>query len=179
MAAQAVPPGWRHNPSHRAERGVVAVVAMIGCAIAIYLTLDQVGAVAAVWEPFFGHGAEAVLHSSVAQLLPVPDASLGALAYAAEVALLLLGDDARWRTAPWLVLAYGVVAVGLGLVSIVLVCLQAFVFHAWCTLCLTSAAISIVLMVPAVRECLAALGFLQREHERGRSFWQALHGAAG
>lgn len=172
----SAPPGWAGNPSAWRERLPLVALAALGCAVATYLTLYQVGIFRTVWEPFFGAGSRTILDSSVARFLPVPDASLGAVAYLLEAGCGLLGGTARWRTAPWLVLAYGALVGMLGLGSVVLVILQPVAFGAWCSLCLVSAAISIGLLGPALREPLAALQHLRRAFERGDSLWGALWG---
>lgn len=178
--AEGVPPGWERNPSAWRERLPLVALATLGCAVATYLTLYQVGLFQTVWEPFFGDGSRTILNSAVARFLPVPDASLGALAYLLEAGCGVLGGTARWRTAPWIVLAYGALVGALGLGSVLLVILQPVAFGAWCSLCLVSAAISIGLLGPALREPLAALQQLRRAFERGDSLWRALwgHGAA-
>jgi hypothetical protein len=51
---RAVPPGWRANPSAWAERLPIAGAALVGFAIAAYLTLFQLGVLDRVWEPLFG-----------------------------------------------------------------------------------------------------------------------------
>jgi len=66
----------------------ILVLALTGFAVAGYLALDQLGVVV-VWEPFFGQGTQAVLHSSLSQSLPVPDAAVGALAYLGEALCLV------------------------------------------------------------------------------------------
>jgi hypothetical protein len=99
------PPGWDHNPSAWSHRRWVIGLALLGAAIASYLTLYQAGAIRQVWEPFFGDGSEIVLHSWVSSALPVPDATLGVLAYLSEAVLASLGGTARWRTTPWVVFA--------------------------------------------------------------------------
>jgi uncharacterized membrane protein len=101
------------------------------------------GIVPAVWEPFFGDGSRRVLHSGISRLLPVPDASLGAAGYLAEIVTGLLGGPERWRTAPWAVLAFGAVAAGMALADLLLAGFQLFGLRAGCTLCLTSAGISL------------------------------------
>ena len=174
--SQPMPPGWGRNPSAWRERLPLVGLAALGCAIATYLTLYQVGLFQTVWEPFFGDGSRTILNSAVARFLPVPDASLGALAYVLEAGCGVLGGTARWRTAPWLVLAYGALVGLLGLGSVALVILQPLAFGAWCSLCLVSAAISIGLLGPALREPLAALQHLRRAFERGDSLWQAFWG---
>lgn len=170
------PPGWEQNPSAWRERLPLVLLALIGFGIATYLALYQFGLFASVWEPFFGAGSRAILHSRVASLLPIPDATFGALAYLLEAGFGLLGGQTRWRTAPWLVVIYGALAGALGVGSVMLVILQPVAFGAWCTLCLASAAISIGLLGPALREPLAALQQLRQVSERGDSVWRAFWG---
>jgi uncharacterized membrane protein len=131
------------NPSSWSGRVPVAILALLGCALATYLTLYQWHITATVWDPLFSaHSSEAVLTSSIDRLLPLPDATLGAMAYLVEAVVTLLGGAWRWRTAPWLVIVYGLVLAGLALTSLGLVLTQIFLVHALCTLCLCSAAIS-------------------------------------
>lgn len=133
------------NPSRWSRRIPVAVLALLGCLLATYLTLYQWGITTGVWDPIFGsHSTQTVLTSSITRLLPLPDATLGALAYVVEAIFTLAGSSSRWRTAPWLVIVFGLVLVGLALTSMVLVLAQIFVVHGFCTLCLCSAAISFV-----------------------------------
>jgi hypothetical protein len=67
------------NPSAWSKRLPVIGLALLGCGIATYLGLYQVDVIRHVWEPFFGNGSEVILkQSTVAHLLPVPDALLGA-----------------------------------------------------------------------------------------------------
>ncbi len=127
---------WRH-------RLPVLVLALIGCAIATYLTLYQWHVTTSVWDPIFGtHSSEAVLTSAISRLLPVPDATLGALAYLIEACAVVLGGSDRYRTTPWTVVVYGAVLAALAATSVALVLIQILLVHAFCTLCLCSAAIS-------------------------------------
>lgn len=177
MDERDVPPGWDANPSSWSHRLPLVGLSLVGFAIAGYLALYQLGVVRSVWEPFFGTGSRTVLHSPVARALPLPDAALGALGYLVDAATGALGGRARWRTAPWIVVAFGLVVGLLGAVAVVLAILQPVAFHAWCTLCLCSAAVSVLLVGPAAREVLASAQFLARERARGRSLWNALwHG---
>lgn len=133
------------NPSAWSRRLPVALLALIGCGLATYLTLFQWHSTASVWDPLFGpQSSEAVLTSRWTGWLPLPDATLGALAYLVEAILVLLGGRQRWRTEPWLVIVFGLVLAGLALTSLVLVLTQVFLVRALCTLCLCSAAISFV-----------------------------------
>ncbi len=133
------------NPSSWSRRIPVFILALVGCAIATYLTLYQWHITTSVWDAIFGAGSsEAVLTSAISGLLPLPDATLGALAYLVEAILTVLGGSQRFRTAPWLVVLFGLVLVGLALTSLVLILSQIFLVRALCTLCLGSAAISFV-----------------------------------
>jgi uncharacterized membrane protein len=164
------PPGWTRNPSAWPHRLPVVALSLAGFLVAGYLALYQMGVFPTVWEPFFGGGSARVLHSWVSRLLPIPDAALGALAYLAEGVAAVVGGRDRWRTFPWAVVVYGVLAGLLGLTAITLVVCQPVFFHSWCTLCLTSAGISIMLAAWAVDEVWAAVRHLRGEPaDRGRS----------
>jgi uncharacterized membrane protein len=145
------------NPSRWPKRLALAGLALLGFAIALYLSLYQFGVVAIVWEPFFDGGSRQVLHSPLSRMLPVPDATLGALGYFIEIVLVLAGRTDRWRSQRWIVGLYGVVVVSLGVVSFALVIYQATFLNAWCTLCLCSAAVSIAIALLAMNEILSSL----------------------
>jgi uncharacterized membrane protein len=160
----------RAEPLSRwSERLPLAALATCGFAVASYLALVQLGVVARPWDPLFGSASSArVLRSAFSRALPFPDAAVGAVGYALEALLALRGGDDRWRSAPWLVAAYGAVAAALGVGSIGLVLVQALVVGSWCALCLVSAAISIGIAAVAQREVRAAIGVLRgrdRSHQ--------------
>jgi len=172
-----IPPGWDYNPSSWEERLPLLALALLGVAISFYLTLFQVGAISQMWDPIFGSASSAaVVHSPVSRLLPIPDASLGALAYLAEVVLGTLGGPARWRTFPAAVLLYGLVALGLGVVSTLLLIIQGAVVYAWCLLCLCSAAISLTILGVCFGETLAALQHLKDAAHHHQSLPRTLLG---
>jgi len=130
------PSAWRH-------RLPVVILAAVGCGLSIYLTTYQWHALDHVWDPIFGSASsQAVLTSILSRYLPVPDATLGAVAYFVEVCLGLAGGTDRWRTHPKLVILFGLLLLAMAVISLGLVALQAFVVHHFCTLCLCSAAIS-------------------------------------
>jgi uncharacterized membrane protein len=172
------PPGWSYDPSSWSERLPLIGLALVGFGIAGYLALVQLGAFGRAWEPFFGTGSETILHSRVSRLLPIPDAALGAAGYLLDAASGAIGGRARWRTQPWVVVLFGFAVGPLGAVSLLLVILQPVLFQAWCTLCLASALVSLLMIGPAMDECLASLQFLVGEHGAGRSVWRALWGGA-
>jgi len=142
----------------------------------MYLALYQLGAYGTVWDPLFGYGsAKVLLHSPITKMLePVPDAFLGALAYAVELISGSIGAADRWFRKPWAVCLYQVTALAMAVVSIGLVISQPLLAHAWCTLCLGSAAISIAIVPLTFKDAQATVVLLWREHRRGRSLWQSL-----
>ena len=173
MTRDEIPPGWTYNPSRWSERLWLIGVALAGFGISTYLALYQWGIVREVWEPFFGSGSQEVLHSFLSRLLPVPDAALGAFAYALDAVAGAIGGRQRWRTMPWIVVLFGLAVGPLGLVSVLLVIAQPVILDAWCTLCLVSAIISVVMIGPAMDEVLASLQFLRRISSRDLSVWRA------
>jgi hypothetical protein len=165
------------SPSTWTHRLPVILFSLLGFGIAAYLTLYQVDLLAQVWEPFFGDGSRWILkESAIARWCPVPDASLGAFAYLLDVLLTCIGPQDRWRTAPWTVLAVGVVSGALAVGGVVLTACQAFIFHHFCTLCLASAVCSLLAAAFAIEEVRAAGQFVRAEQQRGASWRQALRG---
>ena len=171
-----IPPGWSYNPSAWSQRLWIVGIALVGFGISTYLALYQYDVVTDVWEPFFGSGSRTILHSWVSKLLPVSDAALGAFSYLLDAVTGVIGGKRRWRTMPWMVVLFGIAVGPLGLVSLLLVILQPTLFDTWCTLCLVTAAISIVMIGPSMDEVLASLQYLKRETARGRPFWRTFWG---
>ena len=96
------------NPSAWSHRLPVVVLALLGCAVSTYLTAYQWHITSTGWDPIFGPtSSQAVLTSFVSRYLPLPDATLGALAYVVEAVMTAIGDTHRWRTQPWVVILYG------------------------------------------------------------------------
>jgi len=171
-----IPPSWDYNPSAWSQRWPLILLAMIGFQIALYLGMYQLDIVSSVWEPFFGTGSQRVLNSAISKALPVPDALLGAFSYLLDAVTGVIGGIRRWRTKPWIVVLFGIATGPLGLVSVLLVILQPVTVGAWCTLCLVTAVISIVMISPAMDELLASLQYLQRARREGYSLWDAFWG---
>ena len=174
------PPVWDYNPASWPQRLPIIGAAAVGFLIAGYLALYQWRVVSWVWEPFFGDGSVRILNSKVSHLLPFPftDAFLGALGYLADAVTGAIGGRRRWRTKPWIVILFGVLVGPLGAVSVLLVILQPVMFDAWCTLCLATAAISVLMIGPAMDEMLASLQHVKRAKSRGRSAWRVFWGIA-
>jgi len=175
-ADSATPPGWDDNPSAWRQRLPIIGLALLGTAIAGYLAAFQLGLIGTVWEPFFGDGSRVILESGISRALPIPDAALGMLGYLADAVSGAIGGRRRWRTMPWIVILFGIAVGPLGAVSLVLVMLQPIALNAWCTLCLTSAAISVLMVGPAADEVLASLQHVRREAAEGRSAWRVFLG---
>jgi uncharacterized membrane protein len=171
-----IPPGWSYNPSTWGQRISIILLAVVGTVIAGYLALYQLEMIETVWEPFFGKGSETILNSGISDILPIPDAALGAIAYIIDAITGIIGGTRRWRTMPWMVILFGIAVGPLGLVSILLVVLQPVLFSSWCTLCLSSAVISVWMIGPAMDETLASLQYMKQVRNSGRSVWKAFWG---
>ena len=156
-------PVLNQSPSAWSQRLPAIAPALVGCAISTYLALFQLGIITEVWEPFFGNGSRLILkESTVARLLPVPDAALGALVYLAEAAAECTGGRQRFRTSPAAVFVTGALAGGLALAAVVLIGCQVLWFRAYCTLCLTSAVCSLLIAGLVLPEVRAAWNHHQR-----------------
>nr|WP_285058356.1 vitamin K epoxide reductase family protein [Pedobacter ginsengisoli] len=116
------------------------------------------------------------MNSGISDILPIPDAALGAIAYVIDAVTGIIGGTRRWRTMPWMVILFGIAVGPLGLVSILLVILQPVLFNSWCTLCLTSAVISIWMIGPAMDETLASMQYIKGVKDSGKSGWKAFWG---
>ena len=172
----SIPPGWDYNPASWSERLPIVGLALVGLGIATYLSLYQLDVLSQVWEPFFGDGSRRILNSRVSNVLPVPDAALGAFGYFVDAVTGVIGGTRRWRKMPWIVIVFGLAVGPLGFVSIMLVVFQPVLFASWCTLCLASAVVSVAMIGPAMDEMLASLQYLQRVRHSGGSAWRAFWG---
>jgi uncharacterized membrane protein len=170
------PPGWDYNPSAWKQRLPIVVIALLAFAAATHLALYQIDVIAKPWEPFFGEGSAVILESWISRLLPISDAALGAFSYFLDAVTGVIGGRRRWRTMPWMVVLFGILVGPLGAVSVVLVIIQPVLFNAWCTLCLLTALLSVVMIGPALDEVLASLQHIKRERARGRSAWRVFWG---
>ncbi|MGD8862029.1 MAG: vitamin K epoxide reductase family protein [Myxococcales bacterium] len=176
-------PPMNRNPSSWRHRIPIAVIASVGFGIACYLAAYQWRLVDSVWDPFFGDGSERVLDSQVSHTMRkyvlVPDAALGALAYLGDAIYGLAGTQRRWQYRPWMVVLFGIDVIPLGLVSAVLVFLQGAVVGYWCTLCIVTAVLSLIMLAMAVDEVWATLSYLLRVWRRSRdrrTVWRAFLG---
>ena len=188
-----IPPGWEYNPATWSQRLPIVILALGGMVIATYLSLYQYNVINEVWDPFFTgppgeeNGTEKILSSRLSypfravgmvnMPILITDAALGAFAYLLDAVAGLIGGRKRWRTMPWIVVLFAILVGPLGLVSIGLVIAQPVVEGHWCTLCLASAAVSMLMIGPAMDEALASLQYMKRVHaDPNRSFWKAFWG---
>ena len=119
----------------RALRAGLALVALAGTAVAGYLTYVHYRPDALICTS--SGGCETVQESSYAELVGIPVALLGLVAYVA-VLVLVAWDTEAART------AVAAIAIAGAAFAVYLVVLQAFVIDAWCVWCL----VNDVLLVP-------------------------------
>ena len=167
-----IPPGWSYNPSTWHQRSPMIIAAFLGWLFSRYLAAYQLGYIKEVWEPFFGEGTVRVLTSKVSKSWPISDAGLGATSYTFELLMAWMGGVTRWRTMPWMVTFFFILVVPLGVTSIVLVILQPVAVGFWCTVCLLTALIMLVMIPFTVDEVVAMIQFMKRSVREGKSFWR-------
>lgn len=173
-------PGWSQNPSSWSSRILLAALSAVGLLVSTYLTLYQLKVLHSVWEPIFGGGSRYVLRSSrLSRSLPFPDAALGALNYAADLVVGLPGPPDRWRRRPWQVLLLVPAVVPMAVVGVGLMILQGAVYHRFCTLCISSAALASVIVAVTMPEVLAACQHVVAAHRQGGSWRGAILGEGG
>jgi uncharacterized membrane protein len=123
--------------SDRALRAGVALVALAGVGVAGYLTYVHYQPDALICTS--GGGCETVQDSSYAELVGIPVALLGLVAYLAVLAL-VAWDSELART-----LAAGIALTSAGF-AVYLLALQAFVIDAWCVWCLVNDVVIVPLL---------------------------------
>jgi hypothetical protein len=170
--SESRPPGWSYNPSAFSQRVPILTLAFIGFLSARYLAAFQLGHIDSVWDPFFGDGTKTVLTSDVSRAFPISDAGLGAFSYLLDALSGIVGDRKRWKTMPWMVILFGLMIIPPGVTSIVLVILQPVQVGAWCTICLFTALVMLLMVPPAIDEVVATVQFLRRSRRSGKPFWK-------
>ena len=166
-----VPPGWSYNPSSWSQRAPIIALALVGFFLSRQMTSFQLKHITSFIDPFFGLGTQRVLTSDVSRAFPIPDAGLGAVAYMIEFLMGFMGDKARWRTMPWMVMFFGILVVPLGVVSITLIVLQPIAVGAWCTPCLIAAAAMLIMISLTLDEVAAMLQFLIQARREKQPLW--------
>jgi uncharacterized membrane protein len=153
--------------THRAIIGL----SLLGVADALYMLAYHEGWIGRMWCPFFGDGCEIVGRSPASRHAGLPNAAVGAAAYAGMAALAAIdaraGDGAPGGAAPisWLPAASRP-ALGLAGISTAAVAASAALtwemgtrVRAWCFWCLMSAGINAALCALAWRTVSEAGGW--------------------
>ncbi len=181
MTGPTIPPGWSYNPSDWAQRLPIILLALLGLYVSRYLAGYQLGHISALWDPFFAgsltdprNGTEEIVTSWVSTALPVSDAALGGYTYLLEVLTGLVGSRRRWRTAPWLVLLFGLMIVPLGMTTILFIVIQPVVLGTWSTLALVGGAAVLIQIPYSLDELLATAQFLRRRVRAGQPWLRVL-----
>ncbi len=120
---------------------LAAVVALLGLADAVYLTIHHYTAVPVPCGESFDCGV--VLTSQYAEIFGVPVAIFGAIAYFTAFSLAILaafGNRLTWTL-------FGVQVILMTLFTTWLIYLQGFVIEAFCQFCLISAGITLTLFI--------------------------------
>lgn len=174
---------WRFNPSSWRQRIPICMLALAAFGIAVYMALYQWRVLGDVWDPVFGAQTKAVLDSAVShrmwRAVGIPDAALGAIGYLSEAVFALAGSTRRWQFRPWLVALFGLDVIALGIVSVVLVILQATVVGAWCFPCVLTALLSIGLLYFAYPELRSTTMYMRRVRQISASWnvaWRVFWG---
>lgn len=180
MQDSSTPPGWSYNPCAWSERLPLVGLAALGFAAAFYTGFYQLGVIPQMWDPFFGsHSSYLVTHSMVSRILPFPDGLLGVPGYLCDMVFGSLGGPDRWRRMPWAVLAFCGTITALAVVSVLLTITMGALVKHWCTVCLVSASVSVLIFGLGVGEALPVLQHLKRVSARTGSLkavWYALWG---
>jgi hypothetical protein len=166
------PPGWSYNPSSWYQRAPMIVLAFIGFFFSRYLGAYQLGFIDWAVDPFFADGTVQVLESNVSRAIPVSDATLGAVAISLEGLMGFMGSESRWRTMPWMVTFFGILVIPLGVAHVVLVILQPVMVGTWCTLCLATAGLMLLMIPLAIDEVVAMSQLVLERRRAGDPFWE-------
>ena len=132
------------------NRMMLAVLALFGVLISIYMLLYHVGMIGSI--VCGTGGCETVQNSPWSSFLGIPVPLIGLLGYAALLATALLGLQPRLigdRRIALVLLAGALIAFAF---SAYLTWLEAFVIHAWCRWCIASAVLALLLVLAALPE---------------------------
>jgi uncharacterized membrane protein len=141
--------------SLRARRLAIGGLSFAGIVEALYMLAYDEGLLDSLWCPFFGKGCEIVGRSKHAKHFGVPNAAVGAVAYAGMADLALwAGDrpDRRWQ--PALLSAIAAIAAA---ASGFLIYEQGAKVRAWCFWCLSTSAINTIILPISMVDAREAL----------------------
>jgi uncharacterized membrane protein len=142
--------GMEQESAPPVNRMVIAVLAMIGLLISVYLTLHKYGYIGSL---ACGSGAcELVQTSKYAVLMGAPIPVLGLAGYTLLLILALIGLQPAWHYRAGYSLTLFVIADCALLFSAYLSYLEEFKIHAWCRWCIGSAAVTLLIWLFALAE---------------------------
>ncbi len=124
------------------NRMAIAVIALIGVFVALYMLLYKLGV--------FGSllcgtgGCEVVQASPWAYFLGVPVAAWGLAGYLSMLAVAMTGVQPRFESSRWVPASLLLLTTVALLFSIYLSYLEEFVIHAWCQWCILSAVLAVL-----------------------------------
>ena len=130
------------------HRQVIAVLALAGLLVALYLYLYKIGVYGEL--KCGSGGCETVQASPYAILLGQPVALYGVLGYAALLAVCVIGLQPRAAAQAWPTLLLAAMATVGFAFTVYLTALEMFVIHAWCRWCLGSAVIITLIWLVAL-----------------------------
>ena len=181
LTGPSIPLGWTYNPSSWSQRVPIIMMALLGLYVSRYLAAYQLGHIPSVWDPYFAgsasdprNGTEEIITSWVSEAWPFPDAAIGGYTYLMEILTGIVGTARRWRTMPWLVIAFGLMIAPLGITSIVFIIIQPVVLGTWSIVALLGAAAILVQIPYSLDELIATLQFLRRRAQAGQNWLRVL-----
>ena len=132
------------------NRMVIAVLSLVGFFVAFYLLAHHVGWVGSL---ICGVGdCAAVQASKWSSVGPVPTSAIGMVGYVALMAVSILGLQPAHISAAWVGRSLLVLSSLALAYSVFLTYLEAYVIHAWCQWCVTSAVLVVVIFAASLLE---------------------------
>jgi len=138
----------RYSSIRKRLYAAAAIVALLGLADGIYLTVEHVTGRTA--ECIASSGCQDVLSSKYAAIGPVPLAAVGAFAYFTAFSAAVLAAFGYRKCGAFFALLVGIMFA----TTLWLIYLQAFVLNAFCDYCLFSAGVTTVLAGIAIANAL-------------------------
>ena len=132
------------------NRMVVAILALLGLSVALYMVAYALG----LTGPIICNvgSCETVQNSPYSRIGGIPVAAFGALGYMALLVVSIIGLQPKFIGARWVSLGlFGGGVVGV-LFSAYLTYLEAYVIHAWCQWCVSSAIIMVLAFLFSIPE---------------------------
>ncbi len=164
-----VPADWSYNPSSWLQRLPVVVLGFFASLIARYLAAYHYTYINTLPDPLFGDTAA---HSVSAY------AAIGASLYTILTMVGCKGGSRRWHTMPWMVLLFGALVVGGGVISSLCVLFQPLTEGSWSSWGILEAVVVLLMIAFAMDEVMATLQFLIQAKKDGKSFkWTFWYGS--